>query len=80
MNRFNGKTAVITGGNSGIGLATGDILLRYEGACLNKPDDLIQAVAKVPADHTATLEIRRDGKARSVTPHGGKMGIGIDVF
>jgi serine protease Do len=48
------------------GLASGDVISRWDGKAVNQPEDLSTAVAGTPVGKTVSLEVRRDGKSRDL--------------
>ena len=73
-NRFDGKTAVITGGASGIGLATGR-RLAAEGAKI-VIGDLDEVKGPQVADELGGLLLHGDHRRRVVLRPGGRRGVG----
>src|SRR5262245_12342732 len=48
------------------GLASGDVISRWDGKAVNQPEDLSTLVAGTPVGKTVSLEVRRDGKPRGL--------------
>lgn len=62
------------------GLQPGDVLLRYQGECLGEPEDLIKAVARVPATQEVPLVYVRAGTSATARVRGGKLGVALTAF
>lgn len=64
-----------------LGIAVGDVLLRYNGACLYERADLAESIAKTAGATAVPLELWRGGAPVKLTAVGDKLlGIEVDLF
>ena len=49
------------------GVKTGDKIVQFQDILINKPKDLVSAVAKTPVNEKAQLKVIRNGKAKNLT-------------
>jgi CHAT domain-containing protein len=69
---------VASGSNAArAGLQANDVLMRYAGTELSKPDDLLVALSKPSGTERIPVEVWREGKTLSVTVLPGKLGVNL---
>ena len=49
------------------GVKRGDRIIQFKNTAINKPKDLVSAVAKTPVDKKVTMKVLREGKAKELT-------------
>jgi NAD(P)-dependent dehydrogenase (short-subunit alcohol dehydrogenase family) len=80
MSEFGGRAALITGGASGIGLATAHLLAARGARVAVLDRDISASIASAPGMHAVTADVTQDAALRSaVTDAVGVLG-GLDIL
>ena len=64
----------------GMGLKTGDIVVRYRQQCINEPATLVEVMQKTQPSQLVDLCYVRQELSQTLSVKGGRLGIEIEGF